>query len=273
MSVAVILAFLFLTLSLLSLWVRRDPKIWGSLLALSLCSGLIGGMILWVGLIIILAWAFLWFFYIKQKRSCAQFALFVTIIILSCGFKFHLFPGYNPVLITPKFLIGFDSVLVGLFPIALLVPLASNLQDWKKAFKGLLFGCLGIAILALLAVASGAVHWQFKLPAFAATRYSVNLILTAIPEEGFYRGFVQNELCNYLKNIKGGKFIALLLSSIIFTLIHIYWSPTLDVLGFVFLAGLLYGGVYLISEKIESAILCHFLLNLIHMTFFSYHAM
>ena len=70
-----------------------------------------------------------------------------------------------------------------------------------------------------------------------------------------------------------GKILALILTSVLFTATHIYWSPNLEILAFVFLASLLYGSVYLISGKIESAILCHFLLNLIHMTFFSYHAM
>ena len=143
----------------------------------------------------------------------------------------------------------------------------------KKAGKGLLIGCLGIAILSILAIASGTTQLQFKLPTFTAARYLNNLILVAIPEEGFYRGFLQNGLCKYLQNIKGGKLIALIFSSIIFTIAHIYWSPSLSILGFVFLSSLLYGGVYLISEKIESSILCHFLLNFVHMTFFSYHAM
>jgi membrane protease YdiL (CAAX protease family) len=66
--------------------------------------------------------------------------------------------------------------------------------------------------------------------------------------------------------------MALILSSLIFTAAHLYWSPNLAIFGFVFFAGLLYGGVYLISGRIESAIICHLLLNFIHMTFFSYHA-
>ena len=112
---------------------------------------------------------------------------------------------------------------------------------------------------------------RFENAIFA--RLLSNFFLTSIPEEGFYRGFIQNTFYKYFENIKFGKILALLVTSILFTAAHVYWSPNAQILGFVFLASLLYGGVYLISGKLESAILCHFLLNLIHMMFFSYHAM
>lgn len=273
MADPIFFCFFFFSLSLLSLWVRRDPKIWGGFLMLSYLSGLIGGTILGIGLVFTFALAFLWIAYAKQRNLFIQSLLFIIIIIFSFGFIFHLLPGYPPVFITPKFIIGLDSPQLGLFPLALLVPLARTRKEGGAALKGLLFGCLGIAILAGLAIASGTTYWQFKLPTFAAERYWSNLILTAIPEEGFFRGFIQRELCRYLEKIQAGKYIALVVSSLIFTAAHYYWSPNLSVQSFVFLASLLYGGVYLISGRIESAILTHFLLNFIHMTFFQYHAM
>lgn len=163
--------------------------------------------------------------------------------------------------------------IVGLFPLALLVPLSRTVNDWKRVLKGLGLGCLGIGILALLATIAKATHWQFKAPSHFAIRCFSNLILTSIPEEGFYRGFLLREIALYYQDTKWGKILALLLSSIIFTSAHTYWSPNTTILGFVFLASILYGGVYLISGKIESAILTHFLLNFIHMVFFNYHAM
>jgi membrane protease YdiL (CAAX protease family) len=139
--------------------------------------------------------------------------------------------------------------------------------------KGVALGCAGIAILGVMATLAGATQWNFKLPAFLAVRTWSNLILTSIPQEGFWRGFLQRTLSSYFHDSKMGKWIALFVTSILFTLDHIYWSPNGAILGFVFLASLLYGAVYLFSKRIESAILTHFLLNLIHMTFFEYHAM
>lgn len=269
MTALTFLSFLFLTFSFLSLWVRRDPKIWGSLLGLSLLSGLIAGNILWVGLLFLAGLIALWLSYAKKPNI----TIFVTLIIATICFKLRLIPGFHPVFITSKFQIGLEEAIIGLLPLAFLVPLSQSVKDWKMALKGLLAGCVGIGVLAILATITGTTHWDFKLPAFMAIRMWSNLILTSIPEEGFYRGFLQKTLSHYFQDTKIGKIAALILTSILFTSVHVYWSPNIAILGFVFLASLLYGGVYLISGKIESAILCHFLLNLIHMTFFEYHAM
>jgi uncharacterized protein len=262
------LAFLFLTLSFLSLWVHRKPKVWGSFLSLSLLFGLISGTILWLGLVFIVLLISLWVSYAEKQRLL----LFISLIALTICFKLGFIPGYQPVSLTQKFQIGLDMPILGLLPLALVVPLSRSLRDWKSVFLGFLAGCAGIGILAILATITGTTHWELKIPPFMALRTWSNLILTSIPEEGFFRGFLQRELSRYFHDTKMGKLAALLLASILFTFIHVYWSPNLAILGFVFLASLLYGGVYLLSGKIESAILCHFLLNLVHMTFFEYHA-
>lgn len=268
------LAFILLGLSFLSVWYRREPLVWGGLLILSLLAGLATGHIYREGLLILAAWAPFWFFYAKLKTTESKILLFAALVFLSYGFKLHLFPGFNPMKISARFYLGYMAPIIGLFPLALLVPLASGEKDWKIVFtKGLGYSLAGIAAMAVLALASGSVSFQTKLPTYPGIRYLTNLVLVAIPEEAFYRGFVQRELCSFLPNSKGGKAWALIITSILFSIAHLYWSPTLGILGFVFLASLLYGWVYMKTGKIESAILCHFLLNFVHMTFFSYHAM
>jgi hypothetical protein len=273
MSLPNFLAFLCLALSLLSPWLSKSPKLWGGFLVLALGLGELGGILTPAALLVSAAWAILWVIYVHHKRSLLNTLIFSLITLLSFGFKFHLFPGFDPFSLTPKFAIGFTTPLLGIFSLALFVPLARSFKEWGHVFTGLIWGILGIAALALIAVATGAVHWQYKMPSFALSRYFNNFIFVSIPEEAFYRGFLQHELTHYLSHKKGGGWLALFLTSLIFTLAHVYWSPTLDILAFVFLASLLYGWVYMKSGKIESAILCHFLLNFVHMTFFSYHAL
>jgi len=264
MEALIFLSFFFLTNAFLSVWIRRDPRIWGSLLGFSVIAALFVGMVSWVGLLFLAALIGLWFFY-KEKPNVI---LFLALIVVTVCFRLHLIPGFLPVQIGGKFQIGLIGAITGLLPLALLVPVSRSLKDWRKVLMGLLAGCIGIAILAGLATIAKATHWDFKWPSFMALRLWSNLFLTSIPEEAFYRGFVQKRLSLYC-----GNGAALILTSLLFTFTHIYWSPNLAILAFVFLASLLYGGVYLISGKIESAILTHFLLNLIHMTFFEYHAM
>ncbi len=264
----ILLPFLLLTLSIVSVWVRRDSKIWGGLLGLSLFSGLMLGMLSWIGLFLLIGMALLWSIYDKRPGIL----LLIVLTLLTTSFKLKLFPGFYPLLITSKFHIGLEMAVIGLLPLALLVPLSQTGREWKEAIKGLGLGCAGIGLLAILATVTGTTHWEWKLPSFMALRTWSNLILTSIPEEGFYRGFLQRELGRYFNHSRSGNLVALLLTSVVFTVAHAYWSPHAAILGFVFLASLLYGGVYLLSGRIESAILSHFLLNLIHMIFFEYHA-
>lgn len=250
------LSFILLTASIISLWIRREPKIWGTLLALSVISGLFAGLINWTG-IVILCWIILfWIIYLQNPNLL----VFIVLVTIGIGYKLKLLPGFPPYFVTPNFAVGLINPIVGLLPLALIVPLA---DDWKSVLKGTLVGCLGIGLIALLAVLSGAIRLNVQMPEYLYL-FS-NLFLTCIPEEGFYRGFIQNTLCNYL-----GKTLGLILTAGIFALTHIFWSPNLGVLALTFIAGLLYGGVYLYSRKIESAILCHFLLNLVQMTLFKF---
>lgn len=268
MPLLTILAFLFLTASLLSLWIKRLPKIWGTLVSFSILLGMTAGHIDLIGLYFIAGLTGLWIFY-DQK---ATVWLFIALVCLSVSFKLRLVPGFHPFFITPKFALGLENPLIGLFPLALLVPLAKRSKDWKLVLQGLLPGVIGICLLALFANISGAIRLNFSISSDISLRLLSNLLLTCIPEEGFYRGFVQKTLCDYFKRIRFGKLLALVLASLLFSITHIFWAPNLGILALTFFASLLYGSVYLFSEKIESAILCHFLLNLIHMTFFSYHA-
>ena len=264
-----LLAFIFLGAAFLSLWIKRDPKIWGTLAAVAVVLGYLAVNITWIGLFLICLLALLWFLYYRRPKVI----LFAALVLMGICFKLRILPGYYPFFITPKFALGLANPLIGLFPLALLVPLAQNLKDWAGVMKGVAVGCVGIVILAGLAVITGATHFDYKIPSFFFERTLSNLFLTSIPEEGFYRGFIQNTLSGYFKNTRWGNAVALIVSALLFSISHIYWSPNLGILAFTFLTGLLYGGVYLYSRKIESAILCHFLFNLVHMMFFSYHAM
>lgn len=255
--------FIFLGISFLSLWLRREAKTWGPFLGLSVFSGLLLGNIDLMGLGAVLTLLLLWVYYVGKPVAWK----FIAIVALSLGFKLHIIPGFYPYFVTPKFTLGLQSALVGLFPLAFVVPLARSLSDWKEVFMGFAYGCLGIAAIALIAVITGVAKWHYSPPPFMEIRLLSNLILTAIPEEGFFRGFVQQKISDRFGNL-----CALLITSVLFTLAHLYWSPNPGVLAFTFIASLLYGGVYLISKRVESAILTHFLFNVIHMTFFSYHA-
>lgn len=261
----VYLPFICLGLAFLSCWKRKESSIWALFALLSVVFAYLLGNVSLSGVLILGGWALLW----AQYKTHRSIALFILLLFLSYGFKFHLFPGFQPLQITPHFYMGMESPWIGLFPLALLVPLASTKRQWWEALtKGLWLTVGGIIGMIALATYNRTVAFEAHLPTFACIRYLYHLVFVAISEEAFYRGFVQEQLCRLLP-----KGLALVLAALCFMLAHLYWSPNPMMLAFTFLAGLLYGGVYLCSGRIESAILCHFLLNVIHMTFFTYHAM
>lgn len=259
------LPYIFIDLVLLSLWVRKDSRIWGPLLGISALTALISGQLLWIGALILATWTCLWIAY-RERRGSLLWVGGITVFGLAI--LLHLLPGFGKICLTEKFTFQYGGAFVGLLPLALFVPLSHTRKEWTQALtRGLWLTLGGIAVMTLLATAGGSVAWHVKLPAFAWIRYPYCLAGAAI-EEGFYRGFLQTELCRRFGTAAG-----LIATSLIFAGSHIFWCPSLDIMAFVFLAGLLYGGVYLISKRIESSILCHFLLNFVHMTFFTYHAM
>lgn len=257
-------------------WMIRGHFARGAMIALFLWLAFLSGRMDWVALLIAFGWGALWPAYIRLTERKFQFALYAALIVISFGFKLHQFPGFTNLQISEKFWLGLEAPLVGLLPLAFCVPLARYKGDWGQVYKGWWLAIGGIALMTVLAVSGGTVHWQAKWPTYAGLRYFSNFFLTCIPEEAFYRGFVQAELKRFLQGSlspRGAGGIALVVSAAIFTLAHIGWSPNFAIFAFVFLAGLLYGGVYWVSGRIESSIFCHFLLNFLHMTFFSYHAM
>lgn len=263
--------FLFFNLSLISIWFSKSLKVWGTLLALALASGWAFSLIKPSAFLFIFSLLILWIFYTRAS-SFQKKLLFVVLILFSLGFKFHLFPGFSTWKMTDRFQIGFSTPIIGVFPLGFIVPLSKTLQEWKRVLLGALTGCGFVMILALLAVFSNTVTFDVSLPSFFLLRSVSNLFLSCIPEEAFFRGFIQRTLASYFANSLGGKVFALITTSLLFTASHIFWSPSLSILLFVFFAGLLYGGIYLIFEKIEAAILTHLFLNLAHMIFFTYHA-
>lgn len=254
-------ALFLLGICFISLWFSKEIKYWGSLFALSLIFGIYEGFITWIGLLPIFILTLLWIGEVKFRH----WLFFLGIVVLSTLFKLHVLPGFSSYFFTPKFTLGFESPLIGLFPLALLVPLSKSREEWIEVLKGLGLGILGIIGIAVTAMLIGAIKIDLNLPSHYELRLLANLIFTCIPEEGFYRGYVQNRLTSYL-----GNWGALFLTSALFTATHLLWSSSPAILAFAFIASLLYGVVYLYSRRIESAILTHFLLNWVHITFFYY---
>ncbi|MES2345245.1 MAG: type II CAAX endopeptidase family protein [Chlamydiota bacterium] len=227
----------------------------------------------------------------KNSNSMTDSGILRALLIfaagaISIGLWFHLVPGFNNwQLVNREILskeavpyslwLNFDKSLIGIFILAWSLPLIKTKEKlWNVAKKALPFFLLGIGIMILLALYGGVVKWDPKILSFFSIWVLSNLLLTVIPEEAFCRGFIQEEIYHYLhKRHLPANAGAVILTSLLFMLLHICWIKNVPFLSLAFISGIIYGSIYQYTKSIESAIFCHFLFNGIHFIFFTYPAL
>jgi membrane protease YdiL (CAAX protease family) len=131
-----------------------------------------------------------------------------------------------------------------------------------------------LAVIAVLMVGSlglGFVRWEPKFPPESGLWLGVNLLFTCTAEELLFRGFIQRELQSTLRRFAGGRWIALVVASILFGFAHL--AGGLTYVGLATLAGVGYGFIYQRTQRIEASILTHFALNSVHFFAFTYPAL
>jgi membrane protease YdiL (CAAX protease family) len=268
------IAYLTLGLTFSSPWIHRSVGVWISFLSLSLICALQSKIIEPYSLIFPLLLSLCYYVWqkplSKEKKGVIGFIILTTVALLT----FHKIPGFYNWHVEGNLWISYDKPFIGLCLLTSSIPLARTSSDvYTLTWKTLPLTILGIGGLIFLATYSGAVHLQIKTPPHLLLRMVQNLFLVTIPEEAFYRGFLQEELCKRLGTGVLSRLGAILITSLFFTLMHLTWAPNLGILGFVFIASLLYGLIYQYTKAIESSIFCHFLLNMVHLICFSYHAL
>jgi uncharacterized protein len=273
--------FLCLIITTMSFWAYKRLWIWGPLLAFS-CVCAHFAHILDVGLIIPIALLFCAHWILcTQLPNIAKLLVVMIIILLSVGFGLHLFPDIHnwllddAVQISPSapsfnYYWNFDKPFIGLFVLGFHLKLINSKEELKTILpKTFTLSILFVAFLLTLSLVLHVVKFDLKLPLLTPAWLIGNLFLTVIPEEAFFRGFLQHQLTLIIPN-KAAPFIANFLVSVIFALAHIFFISNPAYIIIAFFASLAYGILYHVTRSIESAIFVHYLLNVMHFIFFSY---
>ena len=199
---------------------------------------------------------------------------------MSVLFGAHLLPGFhnlqalNAVLVSADGLpftmyLNLDKTLVALGLLGWCIPRLSRRQEWRQLLQVLLSrSLLFLLLIFILALASGKVHWDPKLPSYTLLWMLTNLLFVCTAEEAFFRGFLQQQLALLWKNRPLQQELPLALASLVYGLSHFAGGPLY--VAFVTLAGLGYGWVYQKTGCIEASILLHFALNAAHFLLFTY---
>ena len=211
---------------------------------------------------------------LARRPQRGQQALGHTLfILLAIALALHWLPGFNaakvidgaifsPGALPFSMFLNLDKPLIG----AWLLLACPWLILWRS--QGLASSLLCILPLTLIACLGGAwalgmLAWAPKWPDQAWLWLLNNLLLVSLTEELLFRGYIQTGLQRLLRHPG----LALLASAMLFGLAHM--GAGWQWVYLATLAGIGYGLAYRWGG-LAAAVICHFGLNLVHFTLFSY---
>ena len=275
------LAFLCLLFSLISCWFCKGYYLFAPIYLIAYALAYVSGVVTYASLlplsIIVICLLLLRF---HPRRFVHLFAS-LTLAILGVFIMAHMVKGFHNLLIIHaveygkssipiNMYLNFDKVSLAVFLLGLYVPLIKGKERWKQTFLVVIpYSAIAIILLLFYGKAVHLFAYDFKIPATSLYFLIINLFFVTIPEEAFFRGFLQQEIIKGLPN-KAGPFLAILSVSILFGMMHFFFIPNFYFIAGATIASLLYGTIYYFSGTIESAIATHFLVNVVHFFFFTY---
>ncbi|MES2676176.1 MAG: CPBP family intramembrane glutamic endopeptidase [Pseudomonadota bacterium] len=272
-------SLLLIFFAFIAVWSSSQIKgqpLWLWFLCLGMCVGLYAQVllpisILWVGLALLLFWGLN---KLPHIRPWIFWPLAVYLLIMGM----RLLPGFPKVVLIEALPLGMSSHPVGLEsslakPIAGLLAFALIAQRcngyhelWKNfiRFENWLISAGVVIALAVLLGVPFDVKWVWWTPFFILS----NMILSVIPEEAFFRGFLQQPLQN-----KFGKVIWIVpVVGVLFAAVH---SAPSHIAAWKFyalfaFAGSAYAWSFQRTGKTETAIFAHTAVNALHFLFLTY---
>lgn len=284
---------LLLMLAICAVWLPALPRLplggrltlalWFPLLVLAVLAGMFTGQLDATGaaglaLLAAAAWGTT---HAPRAWQCAS--LLVLTLLLALLLALHRWPGFHNLLVVPPAAIAadarpfmlfanLDKGAAGLLLLALLAPRIHAWREWRETIRRtLLPGAVTIVLVMASGSPAGLVRPALKWPDFTPQFLAINLFLTVVAEEAFFRGLIQHRLQIALQAVRGGTGLALILSALLFGAAHLGGGLAYAALATV--AGIGYGWVFLRSGRIEAAILLHFTLNAVHFLGFTYPAL
>lgn len=285
LSSATILCYSFLYISVLLLWVPYKIKIpvWSMAFAIACIFGLVSKQIDVYAVLVIIT--IVYALYYTEKKFAHPVGRVIAGIVVLCvayGLGAHAIPYFHNLKVLSNVYISndgipftlylnFDKTIVGLFILGLTQRLLANKDDWIAMFRQTIpKTMMVILVLVFLALSAGEFHFDPKLPECLPIWLITNLLLVCMAEEGFFRGFIQKNLAVLFRDSAWGNLTAVSIASLLFGFAHYAGGISYSIWGTV--AGLGYGWLYQQTNRIESSIVAHFSLNVIHFLLFTYPA-
>lgn len=206
--------------------------------------------------------------------------LWLSIVVLALGLavgpmpKFHNLLLLHEVQFSPNAIpftlyLNFPKTIIGLMIIGINLERIHTIPEWKEASKQVIYRLPMIMLIIASALMLGYVKFEPKLPNTLGIWMIGNLFFDCLAEEALGRVLLQDFL--KVLPLKYGPYIAVIIPGLLFGLAHAAGGLTYVILATA--AGILYGWVYKVTNRIEVSILTHFMLNLTHILLLTYPAL
>ncbi len=203
------------------------------------------------------------------------------VVIMALALSIHVIPGFDNALLFSaehlgngtlpyKLYANLDKALAAALILALVAEHLKpfSLKQFARQDLPIMLG--GAIIIFALGMALGA-EFDPKFGELTIAFLFFNLLVTCVAEEAYFRLLFQETLWKLIPLKKWSGILAIVISAALFTLAHFHTGEgAVERLTVIFLAGILYAVVYWRSRQYLSAVLAHFSINFIHLSFFTY---
>ncbi|MFQ3258675.1 MAG: membrane protease YdiL (CAAX protease family) [Gammaproteobacteria bacterium] len=263
--------------------IMRQP-LWHYLMALSVLSAYFQGYVNLYALLSIGLYVVLYYCALNAKRAIIRAILSTVFITFSLALALHWVPGFNnlPIVIDERitsdaiaftFYANFDKAMAGLFLCAYFYSNKKALKaDSNKVSRLNVKQPIFIIIATVLASLTVAlilelVSFNPKVPDFWLAFIAINLLFTCVAEEALFRGLLQTKLSQIISSTRLA-LLAPIMTAAVFALAH--FAGGINYVLVSFISGLGYGYIFYKTQRLEWAIICHWLVNVFHFFLFTY---
>ena len=227
-------AYLFLLTALVSCWFCPKYYIFAPIYIIAYALAYVGEIVTYTSL---LPLSVILICLLCLKLSPQRFFHFFCGIILGVvgvAMMTHMVKGFDNLLLIKGVTFGnsklpinlylnFDKVSLAVFLLGLYIPLIQSKEQCKQMFFITIpWAAFSVILLFLISKGLHIVAVDIKFPRETLYFLIVNFFFVAIPEEAFYRGFLQAEIVKGLPN-KAAPLLAILTVSLLFGFIHIFF--------------------------------------------------
>jgi membrane protease YdiL (CAAX protease family) len=192
-----------------------------------------------------------------------------ALLLLVCGALFlHAVPGYDNPQVDGRYL-NFDKGMAGLILLGVYARDIVRHDEGLRHVGGFLWRfAVMVGVLVVLALASGYVGWDPKVPPGWPVWIASMVFLTAMPEEALFRAVLQTRIERRLAQRPSATIVAVLVAGMLFGVAHLAGGPVYVALSTV--AGIFYGWIFASTRSFVAAVAAHTGLNAVHYFFFTY---